>query len=74
MVTHGLSLLNENITMLVSKTLIPSNCTRTKSSTESKTILVIIKIVGVVGAALVLANSFLWVYEHKERKKAITTN
>lgn len=69
MVTLGLSLLNENITRLVSKTLIPSNCTNTKSSTESKIILVIIKIVGVVGAALVFANIFLWVYEHRERKK-----
>lgn len=58
MVTYELSLLNENITRLVSKTLIPSNCTSNKSTTKSKTILVIIKIVGVLGEALVFANIF----------------
>lgn len=60
--------------MLVSKTLIPSKCTSTKSSTESKIILVMIKIVSIVGSTLVFANIFLWVYEHKERKNAITIN
>lgn len=73
-VTRGFDILNENGTSLIPKTVVSSFCTRTKSSTSNKIILVLIKITGGVGATLVFVNIFLCVHDHCKRKRSISTH
>lgn len=75
MITHESSVPTEKSTTLIPKTtIISSYCTSAKSSTENRITIVLIQITGATGAILVFANLFLYIFDHRERKKITSTN
>lgn len=75
MITRESSVPIEKSTTLIPKTtIISSYCTSAESSTENSITLVLIEITGATGAILVFANIFLYIFDHRERKKITSTN